>query len=95
MIMTTEISSVSIPVTYDKPGDALQQQTITFKIFQEDDWFKAIPLLSKEERLMTGLPDDLVFICINHVVVAANHMEEETLAVIKQIIMELEVQELL
>jgi hypothetical protein len=51
--------------------------------------------MSKEERLTTGLPEELVFVYFSRCITTANDMEEETLNAIKQIIQEMEVQELL
>jgi hypothetical protein len=63
-------------------------------VFREGDWFKAIPQISLEERKTTGIPEELVFVYWNHAVSGANKTEEETLNVIKNIISELEVQDL-
>ena len=51
--------------------------------------------MSKHERLTTGLLEELAFEYFNHCITAANDMEEESLNAIKQIILEMEVQELL
>jgi len=64
-----------------------------FTISRENDRFKAVPHLSKEDRLLTGLPEELNFVYFNYCIVEANNMEEETLDAIKQIILELEVQD--
>lgn len=95
MTLTNEISSLTIPVDYYGADHKEQQKDVRYRIYQQDDWFKAIPVLSADERKEAGLQETLVFICIDHTVVAANHMEEESLAIIKQIIMQLEVQELI
>ena len=51
--------------------------------------------MSREERLMTGLPEELVFAYFSHCITTANDMEDESLNAIKQIIQELEARELL
>lgn len=95
MTMTNEIASVTIPVTAYQPEKAGQQQRVPFRIFREDDWFQATPGLSTNERATLGLPEAMVFICINRELVAANHMEEESLTVINHIISELAAKSLL
>jgi hypothetical protein len=47
---------------------------------------KAVPQISAEERKTTSMPDELVFIYLNRDVLAANHMEDETMKVTKNII---------
>jgi hypothetical protein len=45
-----------------------------------------VPQISAEERKTTSMPDELVFIYLNRDVLAANHMEDETMKVTKNII---------
>lgn len=73
----------------------MTKENIDFKIYKEDIRIRAIPLMSKHERLTTGLPEELIFGYFNRCITTANDMEEESLNVIKQIILEMEVQELL
>lgn len=95
MIMTNEISFVTIPVAHFRDFDVVTNEAISFRVFRQDDWLKAVPQISAAERKTTGMPEELVFVYLNRVVLAANNMEEETLNVIKNIILELEMQDLL
>jgi hypothetical protein len=92
--ITHEISRVTFPVAHFLDFDVTTHDNVTFRVFREGDWFKAIPQISLEERKTTGIPQELVFVYWNHVVLGANNTEEETLNVIKNIILELEVQDL-
>jgi hypothetical protein len=94
MTITHEISLVTIPVAHFHSFDVITHENIAFRVFQEGDWFKAVPQVSTDERKVTGMPSELVFVYWNHVVLAANNMEEETMNVIKNIILELEVLDL-
>ena len=87
-----EISSVTVPIDHYKLNNVISEEVV-FTITREDNRIKAIPLLSKEALLSTGLPEKLEFVYSNYCIVAANNMEEETLNAIKQIILELEVQD--
>jgi len=87
-----EISSVTVPIDHYKLNNVISEEVV-FTITREDDRIKAVPLLSKEALLSTGLPEKLEFVYSNYCIVAANNMEEETLNAIKQIILELEVQD--
>lgn len=94
MTMTNEVSFVTIPVAHFRPFDVITNEDISFRIFREDNWFKAVPQTSAEECKISGLPEELVFVYANHVVLVANNMEEEAMNVIKNIILELEVQDI-
>jgi len=87
------ISSVRVPIAHYNRNDVITEEDVVFTISREDNRFKAIPLLPKDELLITGLPETLEFVYLNYCIVAANNMEEETLNAIKQIILELEVQD--
>ena len=95
MITTKEIPLITVPVTHYKLNDVVTEKDVDFKIYRQDQQFKAIPLMSKEERLMTGLPEELIFAYFSHCITAANNMEDESINAIKQIIQEMEARELL
>lgn len=84
-----------VPVTHYRSHDDVGQEIVTFAVFKENEWFKAVPDLSLEKRLTTGLPMELVFLYANYCVVNANDMEDDALTAIKRIILELEAQELI
>lgn len=86
---------MTIPVAHFRPFDVITNEDISFRIFRDDGWFKAVPQTSTEECKLSGLPKELIFGYANHVVLAANNTEEEAMKVIKDIILELEVQELI
>jgi hypothetical protein len=88
-----EISSVTVPIAHYQFADIITKEAVVFTISRENNSFKAIPWLTKEERVQTGLPKELEFVYYNYCIVDANDMEEETLNAIKQIIQELEVQD--
>jgi hypothetical protein len=95
MITINEIPLITVPVMHYRLNDVITEEDVDFKIYREGKHFKAIPLMSNEERLTTGLPEELVFVYFSRCITTANDMEEETLNAIKQIIQEMEVQELL
>jgi hypothetical protein len=95
MITTNEIPLITVPVIHYRLNGVTAGEDVDFKIYKEGNRFRAIPLLSKEERLSTGLPQELVFVYFSHCITTANDMEEESLSAIKQIILEMEMQELL
>ena len=95
LTITNEISYVTIPVAHFRDFNVITNEDISFQVLRVDDWFKAVPQVSFSERKATGMPEELFFVYANHVVVAANNMEEETMNVIKNIILELEVPDII
>lgn len=95
MITANEIPLITVPLMHYKQNDVVTEEDVDFKIYRNDKQFKAIPLISKEERLMTGLPEELVFAYFSQCITTARDMDEESLNAIKQIIQELEARELL
>ena len=93
MTITKELTAVTVPVTIYDLQDKATERLVSFTIFRENGWFRAVPVLSTEERLLLKLPGAMVFLFSNYCIVDANDWEEETLAVMKQIILELEVQD--
>jgi hypothetical protein len=95
MTTTTDIPLITVSVMHYRQNGEAAGEDVDFKIYREDNLFRAIPLMSREERLTTGLPEVLEFAFASHCITRANDMEEETLNAIKQIVQELEVQDLL
>jgi len=95
MITVNEIPLITVPIIHYRQNGITAGEDVDFKIYREGSQLKAIPLLSKEERLTTQLPEELVFVYIDHCITVANNMGEESLDAIKQIIQELEVREFL
>ena len=92
--ITHELSCVSVAVAHFRDFGVVTHDNVLFRIYRENDWFKAVPQLSAAQRIQTGLPEELVFVYWNRVVLAANDTEEEAMNVIKNIILELEVLDL-
>jgi len=95
MILAEEAFSISIPVPHYEANDVVTDKDIRFEIYREHNRFRAIPMIQKEELLTTGLPEELKFVFVSPCISSANDMGEETLNVIKQIILELEEREFL
>ena len=92
MIVTNEIASITVLVSHRWPTDSTTEEIVPFKVYKEGQQFKAVPLLSKEGRRLTGLPEVVLFSFLDHCIVTAKNMEEETLNVVKKIIQELSLQ---
>lgn len=95
MNLTEAITTVCIPVAHFWSLDRSTQVDVSFTVYREENQFRAIPSLSAEERSVTGLPGELLFVFTNYCITQANNMEEESLQVIKQIILELQSQDLI
>lgn len=49
MLVTNEIASITISVPYQK-GNEIVNQIVPFKVFKQQQHYRAIPLISAEER---------------------------------------------
>ena len=95
MEITAQLSLVTIPVPFFRSLDQVTRENVSFRVFRQDDWFKAMPQTSSDAYKLSGLPEELVFVYANHVVLAANNMDNAAMNVIRNIILELQVQDLL
>ena len=95
MTVTPEFPLITVPVSHYRPHGIISTEDVDFKIYRELNRLKAIPLISEEERLITGLPKVLFFVYSNRCITSSDDLDEESLDAIKQIILELEAQELL
>lgn len=93
--IATPIALVTIPVPYYLTFDQAGCKDILFRVFRHDDWFRAVPETCPEEYGLSGLPVEIIFLFTPYVVLMANRTDEETMNVIKKIILELQVQDLL
>ena len=84
-----------MPVKHYRTNGRVSREEVRFKVSRQGKQYKAIPEMSKEERLTTGLPERLEFIYISPCIASANDMEEDSLNAIKEIILELEAKDLL
>jgi mannitol/fructose-specific phosphotransferase system IIA component (Ntr-type) len=87
------ISSITVTIPHYDTTNVVTKEAVVFTISRQNDRFKAIPWMTKEKRKQFGLPEELDFVFYNNCIVDANNMEEDTLNAIKQIILELEVQD--
>jgi len=69
MLITNEIASITILLPFQQ-GNELVNQIIPFKIFKQEEQYKAIPLISSEERQNTGLSEELCFTFLKNRIVA-------------------------
>mgnify|MGYP003581255278 CR=1 FL=1 len=95
MEITAQIALVTIPVPHFRLYDQVTVEEVSFRIYRNGDCFKAIPQTVNADYKLSGLPKELWFVYTNYVVLEANNTDDETLNVIKKIILELQVQDLL
>lgn len=88
MIVTNEIASITILVPYQRGNETINQ-VIPFKIFRQQQCYKAIPLISPEERILTGLSEELSFKFMDYRILPETKANKETLEAINRIVREL------
>jgi len=88
MIVTNEIASITILVA-SKRGNETINQIIPFKVFRQQQHYKAIPLISAEERELIGLSAELSFRFVENRIIPEAKANEATLKAINNIAGEL------
>lgn len=88
MFTSNEIASITILVPYHK-GREIVNQIIPFKVFKDQQQYRAVPLISTEERQLTGLPEQMSFRFNDYKVLAAADTNEGNLEAINNIVREL------
>jgi len=63
--MSSKIANVNISIPYKGPGNIIRQKPVSFDVYSECDYFKAVVLLDEDERRIANLPDELRFIFEN------------------------------
>lgn len=88
MLVTNEIASITILAPYQR-GNEIISQIIPIKIFRKDQHYKAIPLISAEERKLTGLSEEFSFRFIGHRIIPEAKTSESDVNAINNIASEL------
>lgn len=88
MLITNEIASITILLPFQK-GKEMVNQVIPFKVFRQEQQYKAIPLITSEERKSTGLSDELSFTFKQNKIIAEPETNEASLMTINNIASEL------
>ena len=88
MLVTNEIASITILVPYQK-GNEIINQIIPFKVFKQQQHYKAIPMIGAVERKPTGLSAELSFSFIGHRIIPDAETNEANLHAINNIASEL------
>ena len=62
MVTTNEIPIISVPIVHYRENNIPTEEEVDFKICRDQNRFRATPLMSKQERVTTGLPEELNFV---------------------------------
>ena len=90
-----EVITISILVEGYSLIDVSTQEIVSFKVFKENQRFRAIPLLVDAERKRAGLPEVIDFSFVDQCIVTERFLSEDTLEVIKNMIQELILQDII
>jgi hypothetical protein len=88
MLVTNEIASITILITYQKGGDIINQ-IVPFKVLREQHHYLAIPLITTEESRIFGLSERLSFKFIENRLITEAETKEGDLNAIYKIASEL------
>jgi hypothetical protein len=56
-----KIAEITIDIKYRRPGNVIGYIPVQFEIFLDGEFYKAIPLQNYQTRLLTNLPNALLF----------------------------------
>jgi hypothetical protein len=90
MNVNGEVITVSILVEW-----ATAREIIPFSVYREEEQYRAVPMIVEAQRKKAGLPEVICFDFIDHYIVPEKSRSEKTLDVIKSLLRELMVQELI
>jgi hypothetical protein len=95
MNVNHEVITLSVLVTGTMATGATSQEIVSFKVFREQEQFRAVPMLDEAPRKRAGLPEVICFAFVDHCIISEKSRGEETLEVIKSLIQEMMIQELI
>jgi hypothetical protein len=93
--MATKMASIHIFVPYKGPGNTIRQNPVVFDVYSIDGHYKAVPLLSEDERRIANLPEELLFSYENGKPVSLRGSVDGNFHAIEDIVRELQKQKLL
>jgi len=59
--MSSKIANVNISIPHKGPGNIIRQKPVSFDVYSECDYYKAVALLNEDERRIANLPFELCF----------------------------------
>lgn len=60
--MKNKLTTLTVAVPYKRAGNVIHQKDVSFDLFQEDDKYSLVPLLSPYELEVANLPSSLDFV---------------------------------
>jgi len=63
--MSSKIANINISIPHKGPGNIISQKPVSFDVYSECDYFKAVTLLDEDQRRIANLPPELRFIFEN------------------------------
>jgi hypothetical protein len=90
MIVSSEIASITILMRV-KHDNEIINKIIPFKVYRHQQQYKAVPLVSPEDKAMTNLPDEVVFTFADNTIMAGEDLDNERLGIVSNIIRELKI----
>jgi hypothetical protein len=95
MNTTNEVITLSILVEGPSYKGLSAQKIVPFKVFKEDQQYKAVPLLNESERKNIGLQEVISFAFVDHCIITERSLSEDTFEIIKNLIQELILQDVI
>ena len=93
--MSSKIANVNISVPYKGPGNIIIQKPVSFDVYSECDYYKAVVLLNEDERRIANLPPELCFFFENGRPISQRGSVDGNAHAIEDIVKELQTQGLI
>lgn len=90
MMVSNEIASITILVSF-KQNQEVINKIVPFKVYGHHQYYKAVPLVSSEEREIAGIPEEVLFTFANNTLMASEDLNTERLGMLNNIIRELKI----
>ena len=89
-----EVITVSILVEWTSTTGTSARDIIPFRVDKEQGQFRAVPMISEQQRNDAGLPDIIYFSLVDNCIIPEKSRTNRTLDVIRNLLNEMLLQEL-
>jgi hypothetical protein len=95
MNVNSGVITLSVLVAGATTNGATAGEIVPFKVFYQEEQYRAVPMISDPQRKEVGLPEVICFSFVDHCIVSDKSRSEETLEVIRSLLQEMMMQELI
>ncbi len=90
MLLENELATITVLVNYSGNGD-FASQMVSFKVYQDEAVFLAVPLIGSEQCKKVHLPNEISFTVVAQQVVGTQpteHLSEVTMDIVQELLLQ-------